>query len=130
MNEPLWLSVKLVLSVHDAVLAEHGGASGIRDSGLLESALDRPRNRFAYEKPALPELAASYAFGLAKNHPFIDGNKRIAFMAAAIFLETNGYELTASEVDATLAILALAAGEMEEAAFAGWLKDNSRSRCG
>lgn len=126
MSEPLWLSLKLVLAVHERVLAEHGGASGLRDPGLLESALERPRNRYAYEGADLVALAASYAFGLAKNHPFIDGNKRIAFMAAAIFLETNGYQLTAGEAEATIAVLQLAAGEIDEVAFARWLGDNCR----
>jgi death-on-curing protein len=126
MSEPLWLSLKLILAVQERVLAEHGGASGLRDPGLLESALERPRNRYAYEGADIVALAASYAFGLAKNHPFIDDNKRIAFMAAAIFLETNGYHLTASEVDATLAVLDLAAGEIDEVAFARWLGDNCR----
>ncbi|MBI4966716.1 MAG: type II toxin-antitoxin system death-on-curing family toxin [Rhodospirillales bacterium] len=126
MSEPLWLSLKLVLAVHERVLAEHGGASGLRDPGLLESALERPRNRYTYESADIVALAASYAFGLAKNHPFIDGNKRIAFMAAAIFLETDGYQLTAGEAEATIAVLQLAAGEIDEVAFAHWLGDNCR----
>ncbi|MBF0168589.1 MAG: type II toxin-antitoxin system death-on-curing family toxin [Alphaproteobacteria bacterium] len=127
MREPLWLSVEAVLAVHQMILAEHGGADGIRDRGLLESALDRPRNRYAYEASDIVSLAASHAFGLAKNHPFIDGNKRIAFMAAAIFLETNGYLLTASEAEATIAVLSLASSAWDEAEFEAWLRNNSKA---
>ncbi len=127
MSEPLWLSLDLVLAVHKMVLAEHGGADGVRDQGLLESALDRPKNRFAYETADIASLAASYAYGLAKNHPFIDGNKRIAFMAAAIFLETNGFLLTASEAEATIAVLSLASSAWSETEFEAWLSNNTKA---
>jgi death-on-curing protein len=126
MKEPTWLSKELVLAVHERSLAEHGGAEGLRDEGLLESALNRPINLFHYEKPTLFTLAAAYAFALSKNHPFIDGNKRTAFVAAAAFLDTNGYELTATEIDATIEMLALAAGDRSEQQFSAWLKRNSK----
>ncbi|HTI70759.1 MAG TPA: type II toxin-antitoxin system death-on-curing family toxin [Candidatus Limnocylindria bacterium] len=126
MIEPLWLDIPAVLAIHDCLLAEHGGASGIRDLGLLESAIEKPRHLFAYGHPSLFDLAASYAFGLAKNHAFIDGNKRTAFVVAVVFLDTNGCELRAGEVDATLAMLALAASEMTEPEMAGWFRENSR----
>jgi death-on-curing protein len=108
------------------LLAEHGGAAGIRDEGMLDSALGRPANLFAYGKPTVFELAASYAFGLVKNHPCIDGNKRIGFATGILFLELNGYSFIASEVDAILKTLALAASEMTEAAYASWIQANSR----
>lgn len=126
MKEPLWLSKAAVLAFHGELLDQYGGAEGIRDNGLLESALGKPRNLFAYGKPAFFDLAASYAFGIVRNHPFIDGNKRTGFVAAGAFLDRNGWELIASEVDATLKTLALAAGEMTESEYASWLKDNCR----
>ncbi|MBI5504526.1 MAG: type II toxin-antitoxin system death-on-curing family toxin [Deltaproteobacteria bacterium] len=126
MKEPEWLLREVVLAVHERLLAEFGGSAGIRDTGLLESALARPVNLYAYQSPELCELAASYAFGIVKNHPFVDGNKRSGFAAAAMFLELNGRRLTASEADATIRTLALAAGEMSEAEFATWLEGNSR----
>ena len=121
MKEPLWLSKALILAVHDRLLADYGGRSGVRDEGLLDSALGKPQNLFAYGKPSLFELAASYAFGIVKNHPFIDGNKRTGFVAAAAFLDSNGYELTASEVEATLKTLGLAAGDVSEAQYGAWI---------
>ena len=124
MKEPLWLSKAFLLAVHDRLLADYGGSSGVRDEGWLESALAKPQNLFAYGKPNLFELAASYAFGIVRNHPFIDGNKRTGFVAAAAFLDTNGLELIASEVEATVKTLALAAGEVSEAQYATWLKAN------
>lgn len=126
MKEPLWLSKAVVFAVHDRLLADFGGSPGVRDDGLLESALGKPQNLFAYGKPSLFELAASYAFGIVRNHPFIDGNKRTSFVAAAAFLDFNGFELTANEVDATLKTLGLAAGEISEKEFAAWLKSNSK----
>jgi death-on-curing protein len=126
MTEPEWLSKPLNLAVHDEQLAEHGGGIGVRDSGLLESALARPQNRLAYDGSAdLPALAAAYAFGLARNHPFVDGNKRTAFVAAELFLELNGMTLTASDADCVLTVLRLAAGEIGEDAFAAWLRANT-----
>ena len=126
MTEPEWLSKDLMLAIHDEQLAEHGGGIGVRDAGLLESALERPRNRFAYDPAAdLPTLAAAYAFGLARNHPFVDGNKRTAFVAAEVFLDLNGMTLSASDEDCVLTMLRLAAGEIEEEAFGAWLRANS-----
>ncbi len=126
MKEPLWLSKSLILAVHDRLLADYGGSSGLRDEGLLESALGKPVNLFAYGKPTLFALAASYAVGIVKNHPFVDGNKRTGFVAAAAFLDSNGIELVASEADATLKTLGLAAGEISEEEHAYWLKANSK----
>ena len=117
---------EVVSMLHEQSLAEFGGSPGGRDETLLESALGKPLNLFAYGKPTLFGLAASHAFGIVKNHPFIDGNKRAGFVVAVIFLELNGWKFRASEVDAALRTLALAAGEMSKAAFAEWLKSNSR----
>jgi death on curing protein len=126
VTEPEWLSKALILAIHDEQLAEHGGGTGVRDGGLLESALARPQNRLAYDAKAdLPTLAAAYAFGLARNHPFVDGNKRTAFVAAELFLDLNGMTVTASDQDCVLTMVRLAAGEMEEDDFAGWLRANS-----
>ena len=126
MKSPVWVRRDVVLAVQEMLLAEHGGAAGIRDEGMLDSALGRPENLFAYGKPTIYELSAAYAFGLAKNHPFIDGNKRIGFATGIIFLELNGYVFTATEVDAVLKTLALAASEMTEPAYATWIQANSR----
>lgn len=126
MKEPRWLSKALILAVHDRLLADYGGSSGVRDEGLLESALGKPQNLFAYGKPSVFQLAASYAFGIVKNHPFIDGNKRTGFVAAGAFLDSNGYELTAGEADATLKTLGLAAGEVSESDYAAWLEESCR----
>jgi death-on-curing protein len=126
MKQPVWVRRDVVLAFHERLLAEHGGATGIRDEGLFESALSRAQNRFAHGKPTLYQLAASYAFGLIKNHPFIDGNKRIGFATATLFLQLNGLRFGADEVDAVLRTLALAAGEMSEADYAAWLKANSK----
>ena len=127
MTRPEWLSKALILAIHDEQLAEHGGRTGARDDGLLESELTRPHNRLAYDAKAdLPTLAAAYAFGIARNHPFVDGNKRTAFVAAEVFLELNGMTLTASDEDCVLTMLRLAAGEIEEGAFADWLRSNAR----
>jgi death on curing protein len=114
--------------LHDESLAVHGGASGLRDEGLLESALARRLNLAAYGNPEVWELAAAYGVGLAKNHAFVDGNKRVAFLAVGMFLTLNGYRLTAPQVDATLTMLAVAAGQMDEAAFARWLRQHSQNR--
>lgn len=128
-----WVSKSALLLLHDESLAEHGGASGLRDAGLLDSALLRPQNLLAYADPATPPdfaaLAASYTIGLAKNHPFIDGNKRAAFLATGLFLYLNGYRLTASQADATLTMLGAAAGEVGEEEFAAWLRRNAERRC-
>ncbi len=126
MKEPTWMLREVVLLLHEQSLARFGGSSGVRDEGLLDSALGKPRNLFAYGKPHLGELAASYAFGLVKNHPFIDGNKRAGFVVAVVFLELNGHQFQATEADAAMRTLALAAGEMTEASYAQWLKANSK----
>ncbi len=128
MSDWRWLNRQALLLLHDESLVDHGGASGIRDEGLLDSALARPRNLALYETPDAARLAASYALGLAKNHAFVDGNKRVAFLAAGLFLGLNGYRLRTSQVDATLAVLALAAGEMDELAFADWLRQHLQAR--
>ena len=122
----LWLSERLVYALHSEQLAQNGGATGVRDAGLLQSALARPRNVAVYGEPDAAALAASYAFGIARNHPFIDGNKRTAFVAAATFVELHGREMTASEADAVVVMLALAAGEIGEASVADWFRANSR----
>lgn len=125
MNEPEWVLKETVLGLHEQSLHQHGGSAGIRDGGLLDSALGRPQNLFAYGQPTLHDLAASYAYGLVKNHPFIDGNKRTGFVVAVLMLELNGCHFHAEEADAALRTLALAAGEMTESAFAAWLEQNS-----
>ena len=125
MREPYWLTLEECLSLHDLMMADYGGLPGLRDRGMLESALARPQQLFAYGRPNLVDLAAAYAAGIVKNHPFLDGNKRTGFMMGAGFLERNGHVFTASEPDAVLRTLALAAGEMTEAAFAAWLEANS-----
>jgi death on curing protein len=126
MKQPEWILRDAVLALHEELLAEFGGSSGIRDEGLLESALARPENLFAYGNPSVFDLAASYGFGLVKNHPFVDGNKRIGFTVAVLFLEINGLRFQAAEADAVVRTLALAAGKMSEAAYAEWLKANSK----
>ena len=123
-----WISKRALLLLHDESLAQHGGASGIRDDGLLASALARPENLLAYGSPDLAELAASYAYGLAKNHPFVDGNKRAAFLATGLFLALNGQRLVVAQAEATVMVLDLAAGEITEAAFGDWLRAHLRSR--
>ncbi len=126
MKEPRWVLRETVLALHEQLLAEFGGLNGLRDEGMFDSALARPRQQFAYDQRDGAELAAAYAFGLARNHPFIDGNKRIAFATAVLFLELNGLEFTATEVDAVLQTLALAAGALDETGYAKWLRANSR----
>lgn len=118
-----WVDKRALLLLHEESLAEHGGASGfLRDEGLLDSALVRPLDLDAYGDPDPAALAAAYGVGLAKNHPFVDGNKRAAFLAVGMFLMRNGYRLRASQAGATAAMLAIAAGELDEAAFAEWLR--------
>lgn len=123
-----WVDKRLLLVLHDESLALHGGLSGIRDAGLLDSALARPEHLAVYSEPDIADLAASYGVGLAKNHPFVDGNKRVAFLAVGLFLLVNGYKLTASQVDATLTMQAVAAGDMQELEFADWIRRNSAAR--
>ena len=119
-----WVDKRVLLLLHDESLAEHGGASGLRDAGLLDSALARPLNLALYESPDVAQLAAAYGVGLARNHPFVDGNKRAAFLAVGLFLARNGYRLVATQVDATLTMLGVAAGDIAEDTFAGWLRDH------
>ncbi len=126
MKEPEWVLRDTVLALQERLLAEFGGPGGLRDGGLLDSALARPQQLFAYGKPSLFDLAAAYAFGLVRNHPFVDGNKRVGLTTAILFLELNGYRFTASEVDATLKTLALAARDLDAAGYAAWLKESSR----
>jgi len=128
MSEFRWIDKRLLITLHDESLALHGGASGIRDEGLLDSALNRSVNLAMYGTPDFAELAAAYGVGLAKNHAFVDGNKRAAFLSVGLFLGLNGYKLKATRVDATLTMFAVAAGEMDEATFAAWLRQNSVQR--
>lgn len=126
MKEPCWLTREECLALHDMMLSHYGGIAGVRDENLLESALARPQQLLHYGRPEMAELAAAYAAGIVKNHPFLDGNKRTGFMLGAGFLERNGFEFFGTEAEAVLHTLALAAGEMTEAAYAGWLQANSR----
>lgn len=123
-----WLERPVVLAVHGAQLAEHGGAGGVRDVGLLESALARPLNLAAYGEPDAADLAAAYGFGIAANHPFVDGNKRTAFVAVELFLAINGYVLNATDTDCIVTMLALAAGDIDEGEFARWIRDHTETR--
>ncbi|ACL62482.1 type II toxin-antitoxin system death-on-curing family toxin [Methylobacterium nodulans] len=123
---PIWIIKEVVLAVHDEQLAEHGGSSGVRDEGALDSALARPQNKEAYGCTDIMELAAAYAFGVARNHPFIDGNKRTSFVVTLLFLHMNGFVLTAPQSDRVTTWLSIAAGEMDEAAIAAWLRANTR----
>ncbi|HYO28609.1 MAG TPA: type II toxin-antitoxin system death-on-curing family toxin [Azonexus sp.] len=125
MNQWTWIEESVVWAVHEAQLAEHGGSAGVRDAGLLASALARPLNQVAYGEPDAATLAAAYAFRIARNHPFIDGNKRTAFVCAELFLALNGYQLQAEDADCVSTMLALAAGDLPEAEFAAWLRTNS-----
>jgi len=126
MKKPAWITREECLAIHEMMLAQHGGLAGVRDDGLLESALSKPQNLFAYAKPTHARMAASYAAGVILNHPFLDGNKRTGFMIAAVFLEVNGYELTATEESVVENTLALAAGTLKEKDYAAWLKQSSR----
>ncbi len=123
-----WVDKRLLLILHDESLAEHGGAAGLRDEGLLDSALARPLNLLAYGDPDAADLAAAYGLGIAKNHAFVDGNKRAAFLSVGLFLALNGYRLNAAQADATLTVMSLAAGDIDEAEFARWIRANSAPR--
>ncbi len=119
-----WVNKRVLLLLHDESLAEHGGASGLRDEGLLDSTLARPLNLSLYRQPDVAALAAAYGVGLAKNHAFVDGNKRVAFLAVGLFLAVNGYRLQTTQLDATLTMLSVAAGEVDEATFADWIRQH------
>ena len=133
-GEPEWLRLDVVIALHKQLVAEHGGSTGLRDQGLLESALARPRNHLLYaegdDRPTMARLAASYAFALVRDHAFVDGNKRVGLVVAATFLLLNGYELIASEADAVAVIMALADGSLSEAQLADWFESHSRRRAG
>lgn len=128
MSRWKWVNRQVLLLLHDESLAEHGGAPGLRDEGMLDSALGRPLNFALYGEPDLASLAASYGFGLAKNHAFVDGNKRAAFLAVGLFLAVNAHRLHATQADATLTVLAVAGGEMDEDAFAQWIRTHIQPR--
>jgi death-on-curing protein len=122
--EPRWLSLEQIKVAHERQLARFGGPAGLRDEGALVSAMMRPVNRWQYEQADLPELAATYAFGLARNHPFVDGNKRVAFVAMMLFLRKNRIRFSPDPAEATAIMLALAAGQVDEAGLTRWIKDN------
>lgn len=124
MNEPRWLKLDEVLIIHERQIAQFGGALGVRDRGVLESALGRLKNRWAYEPTGLAELAAAYAFGLARNHPFIDGNKQVAFVTMVVFLRLNAIAFRPPQEHATLIMIDLAAGRVSEQSLTRWIKDN------
>ena len=123
-----WLDKQALLLLHGESLAEHGGAAGMRDEGLLDSALARAQHLTAYGDPDVADLAAAYGSGISQNHPFVDGNKPAAFLSVGLFLALNGYRLVATQAEATIAVLALAAGELDEAEFAGWLRTHLVTR--
>jgi death-on-curing protein len=127
-QEPLWITYEQAIAIHSRQLRRFGGAPGLRDEGMLRSALERPINKWRYEQPPLDELAAAYAFGLAKNHAFVDGNKRIAFMAMMVFLHKNGVAFNPDPAQSTAIILALAAGDVSEQSLARWIRDNWHSQ--
>ena len=127
MNEPKWLLQSVIEAIHDTQISEHGGLSGIRDEGLLNSSLALPKNLYEYEQADLYELASAYAFALVRNHPFVDGNKRTAFLASYVFLNINGIIFSAPEAETTAIVIALAAGEIDQTQFAKWLKQHSVS---
>ena len=123
-QEPIWITCEQAIAIHSRQLRRFGGAPGLRDEGMLRSVLERPINKWTYEQAPLAELAAAYAFGFAKNHAFVDGNKRIAFMAMMVFLRRNGVEFAPGPAQATTIILALAAGEVSEESLTRWIRDN------
>ena len=124
MTEPIWLPLDLVLAIHESQLRKFGGPAGVRDLGILESALGRPQNKWAYEGADLPVLAAAYAFGIARNHAFVDGNKRAALLAAVTFLGLNGIDFKVDEAEAAVMIRDLAAGIVSEEGLTRWIRDN------
>jgi death-on-curing protein len=128
VKEPVWLNREDCLAIHEMMLAQYGGLAGVRDEGLLASALARPMNLFAYGSPTLPEMAASYAAGIILNHPFLDGNKRTGFVLAATFLELNGLKFTATEESVVEKTLGLASGGLSQVQYAKWLHANAEKR--
>jgi death on curing protein len=128
MQEPTWINRDVVIAIHEAQLAEHGGGTGVRDAGLLDSALGRAPNLLAYGTPDLCALAAAYGYGISRNHPFIDGNKRTGFVATVLFLRLNGMALQASHTDCVLTMLQVAAGDISEEAFAAWLRRHTSQK--
>ena len=128
-REPVWIEERDAIAIHDRLLALHGGATGLRDQRLLESALDRPRQHHAYASHVdIVEMAALYTAGIVQNHPFVDGNKRTGFVIGVLFMELNGFPFNASEADATQAMFALASGKLDEAAYGAWLRANVKRR--
>ncbi len=126
MTEPVWIEERDALALHDRLLALHGGAAGVRDTALLQSALARPRQVAAYARtPGIIDMAAAYTAGIVRNHPFIDGNKRTGFVVGVLFLELNSYRFTASEEDAAQTVLGLAAGTLDEQGYAAFLRENA-----
>lgn len=125
MNEPRWLSLEEVLVIHERQLATFGGAAGMRDQGALESALSRPKNKWLYEDASLVQMGSAYGFGLARNHPFVDGNKRVAFLSMSAFLRLNGLRFAPTQPSATAMMISLAAGDIDEAGLARWISDNT-----
>jgi len=121
MTEPVWIDLEVVLAIHDEQLAEHGGQPAVRDRGLLESAMARPQNQFAYGEHSIARLAAGYAFGLSRNHPFLDGNKRTSLVVTELFLDLNGFELIAKDAQCVTTFLQLAAGDLTEDQLADWI---------
>lgn len=128
MSDWVWIMRSVVIAAHLEQLAEHGGAAGIRDAGLLDSALARPENLVAYGDPDVAALAAAYGFGIVRNHPFVDGNKRAALIATELFLALNGFDLIVDDAECVLVVLALAAGELTEEEFAAWLRGHIEPR--
>jgi death-on-curing protein len=124
VKEPIWIDKRDAHAIHGQLLTQFGGAAGVRDEGLLESALARPRQQFAYASRGIIEIAVAYTAGIVQNHPFVDGNKRTGFVVGVLFLEMNGFEFTASEAEAAQAVLELAAGSIDETGFAAFLRDH------
>lgn len=125
--EPIWIERRVVLAIHDEQIAEHGGQAGLRDAGLLDSELARPRNRLACESVDLPALAAACAFGITRNHPFLDGNKRTALVVSELFLTLNGHELSAEDGACVIVFVRLAAGDMSESELEPWFREHMRA---
>lgn len=128
MSAWTWIQRDVIIAIHEMQLAEHGGLEGIRDVGLLDSALGRPQNLAAYGDPDAAAIAAAYGWGISRNHPFLDGNKRTGFVAAELFLRLNGYELMADDANCVLTMLSVAAGDLTEDAFAAWLRQHAQRR--